>query len=707
MRGILVTLGVAVLAGLALAQPPEKKLDTSRGDALRDGYFRRQVEAIAGRQLVGVKSKDDWEARKPELRRQLLEMFGLWPLPPRTDLQATVTGSLEHEDVVVEKLHFQSMPGLYVTANLYRPKKVEGKLPAVLYVCGHGNRVVDGVSYGSKVPYQRHPLWFARNGYVALVVDTLQLGEIEGIHHGLYRHGMWWWQTLGYTPAGIETWNGMRALDYLQSRPEVDGKRLGVTGRSGGGATSWWLAAADERVAAAVPVAGLADLHGHVVEGQGSRKTGAIEGHCDCMYFSNTYRWDFDTLIALCAPRPVLLGNSDDDDIFPVAGYRRPAARAKAVYDLYGAGDRLQLLETKGKHVDTPELRQGAFAWMNRWLKNETKPIDDPDLPPLTPQQLKVYDRPPDDATNKIVHELFRRPARAELPTLPAVVKEWWPGQRDRWLAALREKSFRGWPEKVPDLNVKPAEEIVADGVRLRAWDFTSEDGVELRVWLATAETVAKPSLLVLAVADEPAWERWCAGLGPTFQKSLQALSEVPRDDAMFDQNRRAMRTQGWAFGLIAPRGVGPTRWDDLGRDGKPTPHVARRFWLLGQTLDGQRVWDVRRAIAALGTIDGLKDVPRWLQGKRTAAGVALYAALFEPAVARLDLWDLPTTHADGPTFLNVRTILDVPQAVAMAAPRPVNLYVEKDADRAAWEWPSRLAERLGTKFLTVRTVGK
>ena len=90
----------------------------------------------------------------------------------------------------------------------------------------------------------------------------------------------------GYTPAGVEAWNCIRALDYLETRPEVDPKRLGVTGRSGGGAYSWWIAAIDERIKAAVPVAGITDLQNHVVDG-------CVEGHCDCMYMVNTYRWDY------------------------------------------------------------------------------------------------------------------------------------------------------------------------------------------------------------------------------------------------------------------------------------------------------------------------------------------------------------------------------------------------------------------------------
>ena len=95
-------------------------------------------------------------------------------------------------------------------------------LPAILYVCGHANVVEDGVSLGNKTGYQHHGVWFARHGYVCLVIDTIQLGEIRGEHHGTYKLGRWWWTSRGYTPAGVEAWNGIRALDYLETRPEVD-----------------------------------------------------------------------------------------------------------------------------------------------------------------------------------------------------------------------------------------------------------------------------------------------------------------------------------------------------------------------------------------------------------------------------------------------------------------------------------------------------
>ncbi|HTU91314.1 MAG TPA: prolyl oligopeptidase family serine peptidase [Gemmataceae bacterium] len=704
LASLVILLSVVILRLNAADAPSE----TARADSLRDGYFRQQVKRIADADLVDIKTRADWEKKRPEFRRQFLDMIGLWPLPPRTDLHAAITGKVETGLFTVEKLHFQSSPGLYVTANLYVPKRAKLPAPAVLYVCGHSNVVIDKVSYGSKVVYQRHPAWFAEHGYVCLILDTLQLGEIPGEHHGTYRLGQWWWQALGYTPAGIECWNAMRALDYLETRKEVDAKRIGVTGRSGGGATSWWLAAADDRPQCIIPVAGIADLYSHLMESISPRlRDGAISGHCDCMYFVNTYRWDFGRVMALCAPRPLLLGNSDADDLFPVAGYRRLADKVRRIYELYGASDRFQLLETKGPHKDTPELRVGAFRWMNRWLKNDDSEVRDDEPAKLTPQQLKVFDRLPTDAINATIHESFLKAAKIEMPQAPAVAREWWKGRAPELLDELRSRVFRNWPDKPPPLNARLAGDVKHDGLRLRAYDFVSDDQVELRLWLMTAEKVDKPTLVVLNALDEAGWQEWIADLGPAFTEALQLAKEPKQDAARFAQNVKMLQSHKWAFAAITPRGIGPTRWSEVSPfDGKPNGHqIRRRFALLGQTLDGQRVWDVRRALACLRTVSDLKDVPLWLQGKNDMAGIALYASLFEPDVARLDLWHPPASHRQGPIFLNVLRVLDMPQTVALAFPRKVRLYVKDDAEVKAWDWPMRLQKALGQEYLQIRRV--
>jgi hypothetical protein len=290
-----------------------------------------------------------------------------------------------------------------------------------------------------------------------------------------------------------------------------------------------------------------------------------------------------------------------------------------------------------------------------------------------------------------------------ELPEAAEVAREWWNGKAPELMQGLREKVFRGWPENPPALDARPAADVASDGLRLRAFDFISEDNVELRLWLLTAAKVERPSLVVLTAVDEPGWQEWTQELGPAFTDVLQ-LSQEPRiDAAKFRRTRRMLEVNGWAFATVAPRGIGPTRWAEAG-----TPddaHVRRRFALLGQTLDGQRVWDVRRGLEVLRGVPELKGAPLWLQGTGNMAGVVLYAALFEPDVARLDLWHPPATHRQGPIFLNVRRVLDMPQAVALAFPRSVVVYVKDDAEAKTWEWPLQLQKALGKEHLKIRKI--
>jgi dienelactone hydrolase len=706
---------VASVAGAQpmLAPAPRPFNPYARGEKMLDAYLKDQVKRIDANCLTDLTTKAEWEKRRPELRRQFLEMMGLWPLPPKTDLKATVVGTVDAGDFTVERLHFQSMPGLYVTANLYLPKGTGGlrpplarKYPAILYLCGHGNVVEGGTSFGSKAYYQYHPAWFASHGYVCLILDTLELGEIQGQHHGTYRDGQWWWQARGYTPGGVELWNAIRALDYLETRPEVDAKRIGLTGRSGGGASSWWLLAADDRPQAIVPVAGIADLYAHVCEGVAPRLArGVISGHCDCMFMVNTYRWDFGMVAALAAPRPLLLGNSDADDIFPVAGYRRIAEKVRRVYALYGAEDRFQLLETKGPHRDTPELRVGIGKWMNRWLKDDTTTdVEDDLLPPLKPGQLKVFDTLPTPRGNETIQERFVPAAKPELPADPEKIQAWWATKKPELMAELRAKVFGGWATDPPALRPTVAADVTDDGVRLRAIDFVSETAVELRLFVMTSSKVDKPAEVILSVLDDTGWDRWCGGLGPQFADALQLDRKPKRDDAMFAQNRGVMESQKIAFAAVAPRGAGVTRWAEP--DSFEDRMIRRRFPLLGQTLDGQRVWDVRRAVAALLAQPDLKPAKLTLHGEREAAGIALYAGLFEPAVSAFDLWHPPASHNDGPTLLNVLKVLDAPQAVALAAPRAVTLHLKAGAGRAAWDWPLRLQKALGGG-LVLKVVGE
>ena len=264
--------------------------------------------------------------------------------------------------------------------------------------------------------YQHHGAWFAQNGYVCLVIDTLQMGEIEGLHHGTYRENMWWWNARGYTPAGVEAWNSIRAIDYLVSRPEVDPNRIGMTGRSGGGAYSWYTAALDDRIKVAVPVAGITNLHNHVVDG-------CVEGHCDCMYMVNTYRWDYPQLAALIAPRPLLISNTDRDKLFPFDGVVDIYQKVRRLYELDGKGDDIALQMAAGPHEDLQVLQLYALQWFNQHLKGENRRIETAAKDYFKPEELKVFDKLPADQINTRIQETFV--PQAAVPAPPATKAEW------------------------------------------------------------------------------------------------------------------------------------------------------------------------------------------------------------------------------------------------------------------------------------------
>ncbi|MFN0088022.1 MAG: alpha/beta hydrolase family protein [Blastocatellia bacterium] len=536
------------------------------GERMATDYFRRETERVAARALGDIRTLADWQARRETYRLQLLEMLGLSPLPPRTDLRATLTGTIETEKFIVEKIHFESMPGLYVTANLYLPKTLKGPAPTILYLCGHSQTKKDGIAYGTKAAYQHHPAWLAEHGYVAMILDTLEMGEIEGEHHGTHSRGMWWWPTRGYTPAGVETWNAMRALDYLATRPEVDMQHVGLTGRSGGGAYTWYLAAVDDRPSVLIPVAGITDMETHVVDG-------CVDRHCDCMFMLNTYGWDFARLAAMAAPRPLLLANSDKDEIFPLDGVQRVHRELKRIYKLHGAEDRLGLLITEGPHSDTQDLQVPSFRWLNRWLKKETGPLAEPALKRFGPEQLKVFAALPGDERNTRIHETF-------VPAAPAAAapstREEWRGQAARWAALLREKVFNNWPAAEPRPAASVLSEEARGGARARLIEFQPDDAYRLRLALLMPEKQKISGLSVL-VLDEEGWRQWAAVGGEYFPGLFPGENGSGAPPAELLKPLR----QGTAIALVLPRGVGPTAW----RKEKET--TVRRRFLLGAEPGG------------------------------------------------------------------------------------------------------------------------
>ncbi len=683
----LTILGLAAAGFIQAAEPGSQNAhDTRRGDTLLATYFKAQTADIAyDNNLLGFRTQEEWENKRAGYRQELLEMLGLNPLPKRTPLNAQITGTASGDGFTVEKLHFQARPGLYVTCNLYLPATKQGddskKAPAILYVCGHGRVKKNGVSYGNKTHYHHHGVWFARHGYVCLTIDTIQLGEIEGVHHGTYRMNRWWWLNRGYTPAGVEAWNCMRALDYLQSRPEVDGERIGVTGRSGGGAYSWWIAALDERIKAAVPVAGITDMQNHVVDG-------CIEGHCDCMFMVNTYRWDFAKVAALVAPRPLLISNTDRDRIFPLDGVVRTHAQVRHVYELYNKPQNIALHITAGPHQDTQELRIHAFRWLNHHLKGDDSLISTPAAKVFEPEDLKVFEKLPADEKVTTIDETFVDAPQHQPPQNDAA----WMETKKEWMEALRTKVFRGWPATAGALGLKQVSSVDSGDVTFATYEFSSQTHVPLQLLVKHRKGLTKANRIELTVLNQPQWLQQEG-------KGAFKLWKGPQKGDIFGSPQNSRMPKGSEDAIAAtlmPRGVGPTAFD---ASTKKQIQNRRRFYLLGQTLEAMQVFDTTRAVAALHSMKIAEDAPLELRGKESMAVIAMYAALMRPGVSRVSMTQPTTSHRDGPYFLNVSRFLDIPQAVALTAVQcEVAVQLDADSGAAALEYATQTQQNLKWK---------
>lgn len=597
------------------------------------GAARVDANQLSTESLRETMSASRWQETLEERRQKWLEMLGLSPLPSRTPLKATVTGQLDRGDYVVEKIHFQCMPGAYVIGNLYRPAKIEGKLPAVLYLCGHTKGKVNK-------PYQANPRWFAQHGYVAFVLDPIQLGESQGFHHGTYHADRWDWPSRGYTPAGTEVWNAMRALDYLESREDVDADRMGVTGLSGGGVISWCLGAADERVKVVVPVCQSGSI-GQVVTDRGT------DGHCDCAFWINYYRWCWPDIGALIAPRALLIASGSEDVLWRPAGYRATADKIRLQYYQLKANENFDLVEDDTPHGYTPKLRQAIFTWFNKHLKGDPTPVTDDVTEFVEPESnLLVFagKLPTNDKMTEIDQNLVQQAVLPDLESPEFRTREQWNRYQSKTIGRLKETTFRNTLEQgEPSLS-----ELRSDGADSRGtyitMDFVNADRLSLAV------RIAKP-----------------AGQSGPLPTLVYPLSSDAKHSFTGGGPSRVRVSGSIATAAVEVRNTGATSM------GVGYLWTARRTYpLLGQTLPERQVSDIVDAASLLRSNSVGGDVA--VYGKQNSAPVAIYAALLDSQVKEIVLEDPSTTHEDSktPEFLGVLRIGDLPHNLALAFPRPI-----------------------------------
>lgn len=383
----------AVLPAAVLADEtrlfPEGKKPTDRRFTTRTlndkDYFLRPPATLAA-----------WQARRQAVREQLLVATGLWPLPPKTPLKAVIHGRIDRDGYSVEKVFFASHPGHYVSGNLYRPrtkdgKLPDGKLPAVL--CPHGHwangRFYDAgeagakkqvainaekTAEGARYPLQARCAQLARMGCVVFFYDMVGYADSKSIGHDAFADADA--ELRLQNLMGLQTWNSIRAFDFISDLPEVDAKRVGVTGASGGGTQTFVLCGIDDRPAAAVPAV--------MVSTQ-------MQGGCVCENASylrvGTGNVEF---AALFAPKPLAMSGAND---WTIDIETKGLPELKRIYKLFDAPDNVAAKCWKEfDHNYNQPAREMMYDWFNKHLGlGHKSPVEEQPLVPIPPAELSVY----------------------------------------------------------------------------------------------------------------------------------------------------------------------------------------------------------------------------------------------------------------------------------------------------------------------------
>ena len=358
-----------------------------------DRYLTRiaaQFWEARSTRLKAIATPDQVVERQVEIRRKLLDMLG--PFPARTPLNPRVTGGFERKGYRVENLLYESRPGNYVTANLYIPTESgPGPFPAILGSCGHSN------NGKASTVYQRVFAGLARLGFVVLVYDPPgqgerflyydpELGESE-LHPE-------WPTTVEHTMAGIQclltgsnaanyfVWDGIRGIDYLISRPEVDPDRIGATGNSGGGTLTAYIAAVDERIKVAVPSC-------YITRWDRLWKTIGPQDAEQCLIPFISEGLDFSDFIIAFAPKPYL-ANTAIRDFFPILGARESVAESLRIYQMLGRPESVDRFEADDEHGYTRPRREAAYRWLGEHLLGLSGSIVEAPMDPEPDRRLQV-----------------------------------------------------------------------------------------------------------------------------------------------------------------------------------------------------------------------------------------------------------------------------------------------------------------------------
>ncbi len=366
--------------------------------------------------IAKLSTQQDYLQRQKTVREKLLQLVG--PFPEKTPLNARVTGIIKRDGYRVEKLIYESMPGYYVTAALFIPDKVRGRSPAILNAIGHST-----ASFRRDI-YQHFIINLVKKGFIVLAYD--QVGQGERLQYydeklgksrfpSTIEHSYPGAQCFisGYSPAKYFIWDGIRGIDYLLSRKEVDPNRIGMTGLSGGGTSTAFIAAIDERILAAAPTCFITKYK-YIF-----KSIGPQDAEQNIFHFLKE-GLDHADLIELRAPKPTLIV-STTRDFFSIQGVRETFDEAKNTFRAFGHEDLLQLTEADYDHGFAKKNNEATYAFFQKYLKNPGDPADEEvDVIPEKDLQVTETGQIATSLTGETIYSLNRRVVETQVAKLDA-----------------------------------------------------------------------------------------------------------------------------------------------------------------------------------------------------------------------------------------------------------------------------------------------
>lgn len=619
----------------------------------------RYLTAVAARMWTGrdarvaqIRTPAEVEERQRYIRSKIGDLLG--GFPERTPLNARITGSFARDGYRVEKLIFESRPKLYVTADVYVPASGHAPYPAVLGVAGHSD-----ASKATPI-YQRGWISLAKRGYLVLAFDPPGQGERTFFYDAELGRSRLPTGTAEHTSVGLQcfltggslaqflVWDGIRAVDYLLTRQDVDPKRLAVAGNSGGGTQAAYLAAMEPRLAAAAPSCFMTsseklwtDLGPQDAE---QNIAGFLAAGLDIKDFALSM-----------APKPFQM-LAATRDFFPIAGTREAFAEAKRIYAVLGHPEGVNFFEFDDTHAWSQPRREATYRWFQRWLND--RPLDEGvetqfDVEPEANLWATATGQLETSLKGETVQSINAREAARLASARPVLSGE-----------ALKQAIVR----RIAPIAREPR------GPMATLLGETGRDGYRIvKMTLASGEGIAMPAILVVPAGGstrKPA----VVYLNP----AGTAADTAPGGD--IDALARAGQI------VLAPD---LPAWGEPARDRNARPpntslyRTSMRAMLVGRTIAGMQVTGLVSAIDYLESLPNVEAGRIGVFAKGNAGAVALYGAALEPRIRKVVCEGGPVSYLDIARArfhgeiadLLVPGVLrdfDLPDVAAALAPRPL-----------------------------------